>query len=136
MRGHPMRALSWLFASLLGSAAILASLPAGAADDKDDTPVRWKKSVIEKEFRSEGVTVADVNKDGKMDVLIGDYWYEAPDWKKHENRKPTPILDGGLKTFSECMCCWADDINGDGWPDLVVVGFPGKPAYWYENPQG
>jgi hypothetical protein len=34
------------------------------------------------------------------------------------------------------MCCWADDVNGDGWPDQIVIGYPGKPAYWYENPKG
>ena len=34
------------------------------------------------------------------------------------------------------MACWADDVNGDGWPDQIVVGFPGEPAYWYENPKG
>ena len=38
--------------------------------------------------RSEGATVADVNKDGKMDILTGEVWYEAPDWKMHEIRKP------------------------------------------------
>ena len=37
--------------------------------------------------RSEGVAVADVNKDGKMDILTGEFWYEAPDWKTH--RTPT-----------------------------------------------
>ena len=34
------------------------------------------------------------------------------------------------------MTCWTDDINGDGWVDQIVVGFPGKPAAWYENPKG
>ena len=34
------------------------------------------------------------------------------------------------------MACWADDVNGDGYPDLIVVGFPGAPCYWYENPKG
>ena len=34
------------------------------------------------------------------------------------------------------MTCWADDINGDGWADQIVIGFPGVPAYWYENPKG
>jgi hypothetical protein len=34
------------------------------------------------------------------------------------------------------MTCWTDDINGDGWPDQIVVGFPGNPALWYENPKG
>jgi hypothetical protein len=27
-------------------------------------------------------------------------------------------------------------VNGDGWPDYVVVSFPGKETFWYENPQG
>src|SRR5262245_42675868 len=27
--------------------------------------------------------VLDVNKDGKLDIASGGYWYEAPTWKKH-----------------------------------------------------
>ena len=42
------------------------------------TSVSWKKTVIDGKFRSEGVAIADVNKDGKTDVLVGDSWYEAP----------------------------------------------------------
>ncbi len=26
------------------------------------------------------------------------------------------------------------DINGDGWTDILTVGLPNTPAYWYENP--
>jgi hypothetical protein len=98
-------------------------------------PISWKKTVIEDKFRSEGVAIADVNKDGKLDVLIGDSWYEAPTWKKEDIRKPGNFGDG-LHGYSECMTCWTDDINGDGWVDQIVVGFPGKPAAWYENPKG
>jgi FG-GAP-like repeat len=103
--------------------------------DENKTGVSWKKTVVDKKFRSEGVAIADVNKDGKMDILVGDIWYEAPDWKVHEIRKVGDYGDG-LASYSECMLCWADDLNGDGWPDQIVIGFPGKPAYWYENPKG
>ncbi len=118
---------------VLGWAATMLVSSADGADK--NSPITWKKTVIEKQFRSEGVAVADVNKDGKNDVLNGDFWYEAPSWDRHEIRKPGEYGDG-LHSYSDCMACWADDINGDGWADLVVVGFPGNPAYWYENPKG
>ena len=80
-------------------AAFLTALPALLADSPstEPGPIQWKKTVIDKAFRSEGVAVADVNKDGKMDILVGDYWYEAPDWKKHEIRKPGKLLRRRLR---------------------------------------
>ena len=120
--------------ALAGFSAILLMTALARGGDKD-TPVSWKKTVIEGKFRSEGVAIADVNKDGKLDVLIGDSWYEAPSWVKHDIRKPGDYGDG-LRKYSDCMTCWADDFNGDGWADQIVIGFPGTPAYWYENPKG
>jgi len=77
----------------------------------------------------------DVNHDGQPDLLIGDFWYEAPNWTPHEIRKPGNYGDGAA-SYSDCMLCFADDVNGDGWADQIVIGFPGKAAYWYENPKG
>ena len=130
------------------TALTILALPAVAwtADTPSgNSPLAWKKITLDKVFRSEGAAVADVNRDGKMDVLVGDFWYEAPDWKMHPIRRLKEFNDtvkekgfygDGLAGYSECMCCWADDVNGDGWPDQIVIGFPGKPAYWYENPKG
>src|ERR1700678_3392491 len=116
---------------------LLAILPATAPilAGESDNPISWKKTVVEGKFRSEGVGIGDVNKDGKLDVLIGDSWYEAPGWSKQDIRKPGDYGDG-LKGYSKCMTCWTDDVNGDGWIDQIVVGFPGDPAFWYENPKG
>lgn len=119
-------------ASALTTGLVLCAVVSLAAEE---TPLAWKKTVIDGKFRSEGVAVADVNKDGKPDVLIGDSWYEAPGWTKHDIRKPGDFGDG-LHSYSQCMTCWSDDVNGDGWPDQIVIGFPGTAAYWYENPQG
>jgi hypothetical protein len=128
-----MRTRAWLAAALLPALA-LPLLTFAADKDKDQPPtITWKKTVLDKTFRSEGAAIGDVNKDGKLDVLVGDVWYEAPDWKMHEIRKPGNYGDG-LASYSECMLCFADDVNGDGWVDEIVIGFPGKPAYWYENP--
>lgn len=113
-----------------GLAAAIAA-PAFAADPG----ISWHKTVLDTGFRAEGVAVADVNNDGKKDVLVGEFWYEAPDWKRHEMQKPGDYGDG-LKGYSRVFACWADDFNADGYQDLLVIDFPGVPCYWLENPKG
>ena len=121
-----------LIGPILASALAVSAIP--AADEKAPA-ITWKKIVVEKKFRSEGVTVADVNQDGHLDILAGEVWFEGPDWKKvHEIRQPFRDYGDGLKSYSETFCCWADDLNADGLPDYIVIRFPGAPCYWYENP--
>jgi hypothetical protein len=98
--------------------------------------ISWKKIILDRNFRSEGVGVADVNKDGKLDVIVGDCWYEAPqnpagEWKRHILRADRKF---DLLQYSDSFCCFTDDFNGDGLPDVIVIPFPGNPCYWYENP--
>lgn len=121
------------FAGVVGVGLLAFSPAVGGAEEP--SPVGWKKTVVEGKFRSEGVAVADVDKDGRPDILIGDSWYEAPSWTKHDIRKPGEYGDG-LRSYSDCMTCWSDDVNKDGWPDQIVIGFPGSAALWYENPRG
>jgi hypothetical protein len=132
-----MRRIWWLLSALL-VAAFLTALDAGAQEKK----ISWKKIVLDREFRSEGVGVADVNKDGKLDVIVGDCWYEAPkvstgEWKRHILRnaggKPAD-RKFDLGVYSKSFACFTGDFNGDGWPDVIVIPFPGDPCYWYENP--
>jgi hypothetical protein len=126
---------------LYGPVAGAAGLYGAAGSDKealqkdnDDTNISRKKTVLDPAFHAEGVAVADVNRDGKMDVLAGELWYEAPSWKPHEIQKVNKY--DGLHGYSHTFACWAEDLNGDGWPDLIVIDFPGAPCYWLENPKG
>src|SRR4051795_12796236 len=128
-----MKTSVWSIAPLLPLTLALTVLP--AADEKKAADITWKKTVLDKVFRSEGVAADDVNRDGKVDVLTGEMWYEAPDWKPHEIRKPGNYGNGS-RGYSQSFACWADDLNGDGYPDLIVVGFPGAPCHWFENPRG
>ena len=32
---------------------------------------------------SETAAVADINRDGRLDIVSGEHWYEAPSWTKH-----------------------------------------------------
>src|SRR5215210_946254 len=114
---------------------VMALAPAPAAPKADEVKITWKKTVLDTKFRSEGVAIADVNKDGKIDVLNGEYWYQAPDWTPHEMQPPMDHKDG-LGNYSRSFACWADDFNADGYPDLIVIDFPGAPCYWMENPKG
>ena len=122
----------------LAAAGLVVAL-APAQPKSDEAKITWKKTVLDRLFRSEGVAIADVNKDGKLDVLNGEYWYEAPYWQPHEMqplKSTAKETENGLKGYSHSFACWADDFNGDGWADLIVIDHPGTPCFWLENPKG
>ena len=77
---------------------IIGSISISCAQNSAEKPtnVKFKKTTISKEFISEGVTVADVNKDGKLDILAGFVWYEAPNWTTHPFAKPV-YYGAGMK---------------------------------------
>src|SRR5713101_1185731 len=99
--------------ALLALPALVVALPADEPS-KTDSPLRWKKIVVDKRFQSEGAGVGDINKDGKLDVVNGELWYEAPDWKPHRFRKgKDDYTEGEKNVYSQSMCVWCDDVNHD-----------------------
>ncbi len=96
--------------------------------------VNFTRITVDRGFRSEGVAVADINRDGRTDILAGNLWYEAPDWTPHEIQ-PVQKFDAA-KGYSNSFVNFADDINGDGWPDQILIDTPGiPPVFWRENPK-
>lgn len=118
---------------LLSSCALVSCLWLAASHAVAEDIV-WQRVKIDDVFRSEGVAIADVNKDGKMDVINGLAWYEAPGWTVHPIREQKDYKDGSA-SYSNSFANWAYDLNGDGWTDLICVDFPGTPCYWFENPR-
>ncbi|MST01015.1 MAG: VCBS repeat-containing protein, partial [Pedosphaera sp.] len=124
---------------LLFAALVCAAFAAQA----QTTPHSWKKIQLSTEFWSEGAHIGDFNKDGKMDVASGPYWYAGPEFKsKHEiypatrrsksTKNGQPVEFAGFKgalgnenEYSDNFISYTHDFNGDGWMDYLVIGFPG-----------
>jgi hypothetical protein len=94
-----MSSLSWVTALVAAVPPVLAATSSFATVELD--------AAVEIGY---GVAVADVDGDGRRDVLLADrrhfYWYRNPSWEKH-------ALAGQL-TPHDHVCLAAADLDGDG----------------------
>lgn len=136
---------SLLAVAALGAGDALAQLPGLGPVDS-----HWETRQLTPHFWAEGACAADVDHDGKVDVLCGPYWYAGPDFARRHTiyrDAATFLKDGetipgfkgvlsGTNGYSDNFIAHATDLNRDGWLDYLVAGYPGKETVWYENPRG
>eukprot|EP00913_Durusdinium_trenchii_P013358 g12539.t1 len=98
--------------------------------------VRFEKHRLTDKYFCDGIHTGDFNRDGKPDVVAGPFWYAGPDFKtRHAFYPPRAFPTEPSPTNS--MFSYVHDFNGDGWPDILVLGRVHKhEARWYENPRG
>lgn len=91
---------------------------AAGTDAADIPQFKWRSQQIDKITIGYGVQLADVNGDGRTDIVLADkktiQWYESPDWTKHVIAKDLTVRDN--------VCVTARDINGDGKCEIAVGG--------------
>ncbi|MCP4835709.1 MAG: VCBS repeat-containing protein, partial [Phycisphaera sp.] len=88
--------------------------PTSPIRDAPEIHPDYEHIVVSKDSDFEACGVADFDRDGDLDIVCGDAWYESPSW----TRRPIGLIRsvGGYRVdFADVPM----DVDGDGWIDVV-----------------
>lgn len=116
--------------------AVLLTLAFSGNGAATDLLPSFRKQVLTDKYYSDGIAAGDINRDGRIDIVAGPFWYEGPGFTtRHEFYLPVEFPTAPSPTDS--MFSYVRDLDGDGWLDILVLGRVHlHSAAWYENPQG
>lgn len=120
------------FAALILGGAVLGltapATPQAAPPPARSADLRFEPRLVDP-GASETAAVADINRDGRPDIVSGESWYEAPAWTRHPFRE-LGFTSNYIDAFSDLPL----DVDGDGAVDIVTVTWFAKKIAWWKNP--
>lgn len=109
------------------SSAAVAGCACGQSPIRKFQPVQ-----LEAGFHAEGAAFGDLDGDGHIDVVAGPFLWLGPAFVERIEIRPPAAFDP--KGYSDSFFSFIHDMDGDGRPDVVEIGFPGRDAAWMRNP--
>ncbi len=94
---------------------------------------RFRMQAVNEFYFSWGPDMADINRDGTLDLVAGGYYYLGPSFTEAREIYINQTLDPSTEYFNGQQ--FAYDFTGDGWPDVVNVLFT-QPVVVFVNPKG
>jgi hypothetical protein len=117
-----------LLSLLLGGLAGCATTSGTTAKGGGGKSVSWtKRQLFVNPYES--AAVADLNKDGHVDIVYGAYWFAGPDFVPRSFR-PNHVSSDYMRANSDHVY----DVDKDGWLDVIAGGWNEDGIYWYKNP--
>ena len=110
----------------VGALVCAAALLAWSASRTEDVP--FSRHTLDL-GQNEACATADLNGDGRPDIVSGENWYEGPRWIKHKFRTLN-FTNNYIDDFSDLPL----DVNGDGNVDIVSCSWFSRRLFWSENP--
>lgn len=124
--------LSPIYVRLLIVLVFLGGLAGSMCHRGSAQDIHWQVTKVSKLFHGEGGTLADFDDDGSMDIVAGYQIFFGPDYK--DSTKLFASNPYNINGYSEYFFGFDADIDSDGDPDVLIVGFPGAASHWYRNP--
>lgn len=106
--------------------------------DEEKTSPNFRVQRLSEFYYSYSTAVADVNRDGNMDVIAGPYVYEGPSFTVGREFYAGITYNPTSEYPLPSMVQLAYDWTGDGWPDILGIGGNAGSGVGtlYVNPRG
>ena len=129
---HPLRRVTRGLLAISLGLACLCSAPTASAQEPGGLKFSKRCLMVN---QNEGCAIADVNRDGKPDVIAGTHWFAAPDFIPRPVRDiPQVSLGFAPDDFYANNGDHVYDVDGDGWVDVISGGWTESELCWYQNP--